>query len=73
MARPTYVYHALGKGKSDRNMEPFYIEIFPDPSVERKTSSHQGEEFILVLEGELLVIDLDLSFRLVSFPVPDWG
>ena len=56
MARPTYVYHALGKGKSDRNMEPFYIEIFPDPSVERKTSSHQGEEFILVLEGELLVI-----------------
>ena len=56
MARPTYVYQALGKGKSDRNMEPFYIEIFPDPSVERKTSSHQGEEFILVLEGELLVI-----------------
>ena len=37
MARPTYVYHALGKGKSDRNMD-------------------QGEEFILVLEGELLVI-----------------
>ncbi|MSS26857.1 helix-turn-helix transcriptional regulator [Desulfovibrio sp. PG-178-WT-4] len=56
MPRPSYVYHSLGKGKSDRNMEPFYIEIFPDPSVERKTSSHQGEEFIMVLKGELLVI-----------------
>lgn len=54
--QPTYVYQALGKGKSDRNMEPFYIEIFPDPSVEEKTSSHQGEEFILVLKGQLLVI-----------------
>ncbi|MBQ3059483.1 MAG: cupin domain-containing protein [Desulfovibrio sp.] len=54
--RPTYVYQALGKGKTDRNMEPFYIEIFPDPSVEEKTSSHQGEEFILVLKGKLLVI-----------------
>ena len=54
--RPTYVYQALGKGKTDRNMEPFYIEIFPDPTVEEKTSSHQGEEFILVLKGQLLVI-----------------
>ncbi|MBQ4567683.1 MAG: cupin domain-containing protein [Desulfovibrio sp.] len=54
--QPTYVYQALGKGKTDRNMEPFYIEIFPDPTVEEKTSSHQGEEFILVLKGELLVI-----------------
>ena len=54
--QPTYVYQALGKGKTDRNMEPFYIEIFPDPTVEEKTSSHQGEEFILVLRGELLVI-----------------
>ena len=52
--QPTYVYQALGK--TDRNMEPFYIEIFPDPTVEEKTSSHQGEEFILVLKGELLVI-----------------
>lgn len=52
----SYVYHSLGKGKSDRNMEPFHIEILPDPADDRKTSSHQGEEFILVLKGELLVV-----------------
>jgi transcriptional regulator with XRE-family HTH domain len=53
--RPSYTYHALGKGKNDRNMEPFHVRIFPDSS-ERKTTSHQGEEFILVLKGELLVV-----------------
>ena len=56
MPRPSYVYHALGKGKSDRNMEPFFIEIYPDKDEERKTISHQGEEFILVLKGELMVV-----------------
>lgn len=53
--RPGYTYHALGKGKNDRNMEPFHIRIYPDGG-ERKTTSHQGEEFILVLTGELLVV-----------------
>ena len=52
----SYVYHALGKGKSDRNMEPFHIEIMPETTDGRKTSSHQGEEFMLVLKGELLVV-----------------
>lgn len=52
----SYVYHSLGKGKSDRNMEPFHIEIMPDPADDRKTSSHQGEEFILVIKGSLLVV-----------------
>ena len=53
--RPSYTYHALAKGKNDRNMEPFHLRIFPD-SGERKTTSHQGEEFICVLKGELLVV-----------------
>ncbi len=52
----SFVYHALGKGKSDRNMEPFHIEILPDESGDHTTSSHQGEEFMLVLKGELLVV-----------------
>lgn len=56
MPAPSYSYHALGKGKSDRNMEPLIITIQPAPADrERKTSSHQGEEFIYVLEGTLLV------------------
>ena len=53
--RPSYTYQPLGKGKNDRNMEPFHIRIFPDAG-ERKTSSHQGEEFIFVLKGTLLVV-----------------
>jgi transcriptional regulator with XRE-family HTH domain len=56
-SRVELVYHALGKGKSDRNMEPFHIEIMPaEKGAERKLSSHQGEEFILVTKGRLLVI-----------------
>ena len=56
-SRAGFVYHSLGKGKSDRNMEPFYIEIMPDEkNAKHKLSSHQGEEFILVTKGRLLVI-----------------
>lgn len=52
---PSYIYQALGKGKADRNMEPFAITIYPQPFENLKSSSHQGEEFIFVLSGELLV------------------
>ena len=54
MRRPGYIYQVLGKGKSDRNMEPFCVEFFPPaPDAEPHLSSHQGEEFILVLAGRL--------------------
>jgi len=55
-SKASYMYHSLGKGKSDRNMEPFSIEIMPTKEKEHQTSSHQGEEFILVLKGSLLVM-----------------
>ena len=56
LPRPTYVYQVLGKGKSDRNMEPFCVEFFPPAEgQEPHLSSHQGEEFILVLSGRLNV------------------
>ena len=51
----SYRYHALGKGKADRNMEPFYIDIMPDDGP-TALSSHQGEEFIIVVSGQLKVI-----------------
>jgi transcriptional regulator with XRE-family HTH domain len=54
--RPSYRYFTLAKGKADRNMEPFFIEVLPDPVEEQKLSSHQGEEFIIVHSGRLLVI-----------------
>jgi transcriptional regulator with XRE-family HTH domain len=46
-------FHSLGRGKKDRHMEPFYIEILPEPSEDKKLSSHEGEEFIVVLSGEV--------------------
>ena len=46
-------FHSLGRGKKDRHMEPFYIEILPEPDEDKKTSSHEGEEFIVVLSGEV--------------------
>lgn len=56
LRRPGYIYQVLGKGKSDRNMEPFCVEFFPPaPGEEPHLSSHQGEEFILVLAGRLRV------------------
>ncbi|MDR2851122.1 MAG: cupin domain-containing protein [Desulfovibrio sp.] len=55
-AGAAYVYHALGKGKSDRNMEPFFIEIKPSGGCALEPLSHQGEEFILVLKGEIFVL-----------------
>jgi quercetin dioxygenase-like cupin family protein/DNA-binding XRE family transcriptional regulator len=46
-----YHYYPLGKGKTDRHMEPFYIVI--EPTEEKDMSSHEGEEFIIVVSGEV--------------------
>lgn len=54
--RTSYRYFTLARGKVDRNMEPFFIEVMPTPDDGRKLSSHQGEEFIIVHSGRLLVI-----------------
>lgn len=48
-------FHSLGRGKMDRHMEPFYIDILPEPEEDKKLSSHEGEEFIVVLSGEVEV------------------
>ena len=53
--KAAFIYHSLGKGKADRNMEPFYIEITPEPEEDRTFSSHQGEEFIVVVKGKILL------------------
>lgn len=47
-------YFALSSDKSGRHMEPFIIRVDPkDENVEFTLSSHEGEEFIYCLEGEL--------------------
>jgi len=56
--RAAFRYHSLGKAKTDRHMEPFFIEVYPDDEVgsEKPLSSHEGEEFIVVMSGELEVL-----------------
>ncbi len=48
-----YRYFSLGRGKTDRHMEPLYIELPAEQ--EEKASSHEGEEFIVVVSGEILL------------------
>ena len=47
------IFHHLGQGKIDRHMEPFFIEILPQPPGQVKVSQHEGEEFIAVVSGEI--------------------
>lgn len=45
-------YHSLSQDKSGRHMEPFLIEIAPSEEGEDFIlSTHEGEEFIYVLNG----------------------
>ena len=54
--RAAYQYHALAKGKADRAMEPYYIEISPEGAEDQTLSTHQGEEFIIVVQGRIKLI-----------------
>lgn len=49
-------FYSLGRGKSDRHMEPFFVEILPESAEDKKPSSHEGEEFIVVISGEVEVL-----------------
>lgn len=49
-----YRYHSLGAGKADRHMEPFFIKV--SPTEEKVNSSHEGEEFVVVVSGEVELI-----------------
>ena len=47
-------YHSLSQDKSGRHMEPFLIDVAPsEDGVDFVLSTHEGEEFIYVLEGIL--------------------
>ena len=50
-ARKHMEYHSLSKAKSGRHMEPFLIDIASSSGVDFILSTHEGEEFIYVLEG----------------------
>lgn len=50
-ARKHMEYHSLSKEKSGRHMEPFIIDIASSEGVDFVLSTHEGEEFIFVLDG----------------------
>ncbi len=51
-----YSYESLGFDKKGRHLEPFLVTLEPATLKSEKLSSHDGEEFIFVLEGEMEVI-----------------
>lgn len=49
-----YEYQSLAPHKKDRHMEPFLVTLVPS-ATEEERSSHDGQEFIYVLEGKMEV------------------
>jgi len=47
-----YIYHALTFKKRDKIMEPFLLSVDAGLRDEQTLYSHEGEEFLLILEGE---------------------
>lgn len=56
-----YAYESLGHDMKDRHMEPFLVTLEPTTVKTPKTASHDGEEFLFVLEGEVEVTLADHS------------
>lgn len=50
---PPYVYHSLAYGKKNKNLEPFLIEFEAREWSDELLVSHEGEEFLFILEGEV--------------------
>jgi transcriptional regulator with XRE-family HTH domain len=48
-------FFSLAYDKAGRSMEPFIVEIEPSQQSNYMLSSHEGEEFIYVLDGEIEV------------------
>lgn len=46
-------YHSLSRSKADRHMEPFIIDVEATTDSDFVLSSHEGEEFIMVMEGTM--------------------
>ena len=45
--------YSLAYGKGDRHMEPFIVELHPKKVDKYELSTHEGEEFIYVMGGQI--------------------
>jgi len=52
-AREHLNFFSLAQAKAGRHMEPFIVEIEPTSESDYKLSSHEGEEFIFVMQGKV--------------------
>jgi quercetin dioxygenase-like cupin family protein len=52
-ARYGYLYESLAPEKANRSMEPFVVTLTPSEVV--RSSTHDGQEFLFVLQGQILV------------------
>jgi quercetin dioxygenase-like cupin family protein/DNA-binding transcriptional regulator YiaG len=50
-----YFYESLAPGKKDRQMEPFLVTLEPADEQKEVPSTHDGQEFIFVLDGDMHV------------------
>lgn len=57
-------FFSLAEQKAGRHMDPFIIDIEPNSDTQQKLSSHEGEEFIFVIEGNLLIKYGKTEYRL---------
>ncbi|WP_094227413.1 helix-turn-helix domain-containing protein [Methanolobus psychrotolerans] len=62
--KSTLDFFSLAADKADRHMEPFIIDVHPPRSGEAKQSSHEGEEFIYVLAGQIEILYGKESYKL---------
>ncbi len=63
-ARSDLDFFSLAANKGGRHMEPFLIDIHPASATEARLSTHEGEEFIYVLSGEVEIQYGKDTFRL---------
>jgi transcriptional regulator with XRE-family HTH domain len=52
-AAARYIYTALGTSKNNKNMEPYLVEFPPQTTEEIVFMSHEGEEFLYIMEGRI--------------------
>ncbi|WP_291862536.1 cupin domain-containing protein [Marinilabilia sp.] len=53
--RENLAFSSLARQKSDRHMDPFLVEVEPGVEYDTGSSSHEGEEFMYVLQGSVEV------------------
>lgn len=54
--REHLTFFSMAPNKAGRHMEPFIVDIVPGGNKHLPKSSHEGEEFIYVLEGKVTIL-----------------